>query len=177
MEIEVLYRNFLKNDPKQLMDYIQRVASGEAPFFPTTLSLVFEKLIGTKFPKPDSEQPPEGQNVTTSNPVQASSSTVVAPASISTSNGGSSTTPTVTPPPTISPLAYPPPNAGKMWLRCVRCRECTRVANLTGGLRCPWCLPLVMQMKEASMACTGCGRKRTGRVDTCTAADCRAIFM
>jgi hypothetical protein len=64
MGIEVLHRNLTKEDPKLLMDYIQSAASGDAPFFPTTLSLVYDKLIGKEFPQvgtgsdPDSEEDP-----------------------------------------------------------------------------------------------------------------------
>ena len=184
MEIEVLYQNFIKNDPKHLVDYIQRVASGEAPFFPTTLSLVFEKLIGTKLPKSDSEKSLEGQNVTTPRPAQASSSTsIVAPSSISTSNASSSTTPTVTRPPVAIPPAFPIsvarplPGPDQKWLLCRVCRGFTRVAYLSGGLHCPRCRPVVKKIKQALMVCTGCGRKRATTVNTCIGATCRARFM
>ena len=72
MEIEALCQNFAKKDPKLLVDYVQSAASGEVPFFPVTLSLVYDKLAGTAFPKDSSdsnpERPPGGLNVITLNP-------------------------------------------------------------------------------------------------------------
>src|SRR5882757_5270960 len=49
MEIEFLHKRFTEKDPQLLMDHIRRMGSGEAPFFPTTLSLVYDKLIGGGF--------------------------------------------------------------------------------------------------------------------------------
>ena len=49
MEIEFLHENLTGKDPKLLMDHIQRMASGEAPFFATTLSSVYSKLIEKAF--------------------------------------------------------------------------------------------------------------------------------
>lgn len=49
MEIEFLHRNFAGEKPKVLMDHTQRMASGGAPFFSTTLSLVYDKLVEKTF--------------------------------------------------------------------------------------------------------------------------------
>ena len=43
-EIDIFLENFTDEDPESLMDHIQRMSSGEAPFFPTTLSLLYGKL-------------------------------------------------------------------------------------------------------------------------------------
>ena len=51
MEIEFLHQKFTEKDPKLLMDHIQRMASGEAPFFATTLGVVYDKLAEKAFPK------------------------------------------------------------------------------------------------------------------------------
>jgi hypothetical protein len=44
MEIRFLREMFTEKDSKLLMDHVQRMASGEAPFFPKTLGLVYYKL-------------------------------------------------------------------------------------------------------------------------------------
>ena len=45
MEIGIFLDNFTEEDPELLMDHVQRMSSGEAPFFPTTLSLLYGKLV------------------------------------------------------------------------------------------------------------------------------------
>ena len=52
IEIEFFHKNFTKKDPKSLTDHIQRMALGEAPFFPETLGLVYSKLFRNSFPQP-----------------------------------------------------------------------------------------------------------------------------
>jgi len=51
MEIQFLHETFTEKDPKLLIDHIQRMVSGEAPFFPATLSLVYDRLVEQTFPK------------------------------------------------------------------------------------------------------------------------------
>jgi len=51
MEIQFLHENFTEKDFRSLMDHIQSMASGEAPFFATTLSLVYGGLIRKAFSK------------------------------------------------------------------------------------------------------------------------------
>lgn len=46
MNIEFLQQNFTEQHSKLVMDHIQKMESGEAPFLPTTLSLVYSKLLG-----------------------------------------------------------------------------------------------------------------------------------
>jgi len=73
MEIQFLHETFTEKDPKLLIDHIQRMVSGEAPFFPVTLSLVYDRLAEQTFPKnifPGSGLSglTKSQNVTTSTP-------------------------------------------------------------------------------------------------------------
>ena len=51
MEIEFLTSNFTEKNPKPLMKHIQRMASVGAPFFSTTLSLIYDKLVEKVFPQ------------------------------------------------------------------------------------------------------------------------------
>ena len=50
MEIEFLHKTISGTAFKLVMDYIQSAASGESPFFPKTLSLVYDKLAERSFP-------------------------------------------------------------------------------------------------------------------------------
>jgi hypothetical protein len=45
MEIQFLHKMSTEKNPKLLMDHVRRMASGEAPFFPATLGLVYYKLV------------------------------------------------------------------------------------------------------------------------------------
>ena len=56
MEIQFLHKMFTGKNPKVLMDHVRRMASGEAPFFPATLGLVYHKLVEEATPK----HPPSG---------------------------------------------------------------------------------------------------------------------
>jgi hypothetical protein len=49
MEIEFFHERFADKDPKLLIDHIERMASGGTLFFPTTLSLVYDKLFEKAF--------------------------------------------------------------------------------------------------------------------------------
>jgi hypothetical protein len=51
MEIQFFHERFTEKDPELLVDHIGRMASGEAPFIPATLSLVYDKLVESAFPK------------------------------------------------------------------------------------------------------------------------------
>ena len=84
MEIRVLYEMFTGKDPKSLMDHIQKMASGEAPFYSTTLSLVYDKVVEELFTKrvPPGRGPgelTEGQSATVLTPPQPSISTPMLP--------------------------------------------------------------------------------------------------
>ena len=51
-EIEFFHKNFTEKDLKLLMGHLQRMASGEEPYFPTTLSLVYDKRFRGTFAQP-----------------------------------------------------------------------------------------------------------------------------
>jgi hypothetical protein len=52
MEVEFLRRDFTEQNLKSLMDHVQRMATGEAAFFPATLSLIYGGLFQKVFPEP-----------------------------------------------------------------------------------------------------------------------------
>ena len=169
MEMEFLCNNVTKMDPKTLTDHIQSAASGEAPFFPVTLSLMYDKLVENSFPKDapsnsGTSRLPGKQSVAIFTPFQVSSSasiTTSAPtqmpsasdfASNLTPISGSSRFPGVTPSlPTYSlssglnpsvPTPTPAPSTTpttRASLICVRCCGRVRLAQLYCGLRCPQC--------------------------------------
>ena len=49
MEIQFLHERAIEEDPKLMINCIQKMVSREAPFFPTTLSLVYDKLVERAF--------------------------------------------------------------------------------------------------------------------------------
>lgn len=51
MEINFFLKNFTRENPELLMDHIQRMSSGEADFFPSTLSSLYGKLAKNNFPR------------------------------------------------------------------------------------------------------------------------------
>ena len=160
MEIEAL-DNFIGKDPKLLMDHIRSVASGEVSFFPITLSLVYDKLIGKAFQK-DSPHPHPEDRRSISNPFRASS-----PAPASTPVPFSSTTPSNT-------------LKNEKWLECVRCGRCARLVELYDGLHCPRCPEKGRNGQGKAgrpfMVCLGCRILRTTRACTCIGVKCGARF-
>jgi len=162
MEIQFLHEQFTEKDPKLLMDHIQRMASGEAPFFPTALSLVYDKLIEKAFarhipPGFDPEKPTWGQIMTTVPPAQASTSAS-----------------SIDPPPNFSVPSFPSPQAPapvpgpvppstfirQTTLKCVRCFRIRSVHDLYDGLHCPVCPETGRNGKGEKgrpfLRCTGC---------------------
>ena len=49
MEIQFLHERATEEDPKLMINCIQKMVSGETPFLPTTLSLVYDKLVEKAF--------------------------------------------------------------------------------------------------------------------------------
>jgi len=180
-EIQFFHERVTKNDPKLLIDCIQRMASGEAPFFPTTLSLVYDKLVEKAFTKqsPFGSGPevfsagdnyfvkptafPEASAFTFSIPppliadTVASSSNLQAPAS------------------TCGP-APPSTTPNSTWLKCVQCGEVARLRDLRGGLRCPKC-PKAGKIPAPLMKCTSCNAVHESRREDCAKKKCRKRFM
>lgn len=182
MEISFLHEKFTEKDPKLLMNHIRRMASGEAPFFPATLGLVYGNMVENAFTKRapsnfgpgnctgkqsliDLTPPPQASTSTTCIPSPhtiiptASSSNLQAPVSI---HGPVSTTTPVNP----------------TWLICVECRERARLEDLHDGLRCPLC-PGRGQggQRRPLMRCTSCNAERQTRRDCCGKKKCGRRFV
>jgi len=198
MEIQFLHETFTGKDPKLLIDHIQRMVSGEAPFFPATLSLVYDRLAEQKFPKNISfSSGPWGfttsQTITTPTPPVRTSPLTFGITSPPTSNIPSSTTTNIPPLPTrrILPSSFlaptptprpvsPNPTVGRAGLRCVRCCEVTPVKSLYSNLLCPWCSAEGKNGKGEKgrpfMRCTECNTLRDKRGGVCLKPKCRRQF-
>ena len=61
-EVEFFHKTFAGKDPKALMDHIEKMASGEAQFFPMTLSLVYGKLARKVLARPTAPEPSLGKS-------------------------------------------------------------------------------------------------------------------
>jgi len=174
MEIQFIYENFTEKDPKLLMDHIQRMASGEAPFFTTTLSLVYDGLVERAFSRHTSLDSGLGSwgAATPTPPLQAPT-----PA------------PSITPSfnlRTPTPEPYPDPwswGTDAVWatrLNCTRCNSTTSVQDLRDGLYCPLCPETGRngrgRVRGSFMQCTSCHKLRKSRVNNCTRAVCGQAF-
>ena len=203
MEIQLLYESLSKKDFKLFLEHIQRMGSGEAPLFATTLSLVYDKLVEKAFVRPI----PSGSGVGKSVGVQSvadprtplktstsnlsfslnsaigvtSSSTPQAPApspfgfsSTSTFGVATSSTPrTPAPNPEPVPSSTSPP---LVWLRCNKCRGTAGLKDLYEGTRCPVCPSRSAKKGRPYMDCSSCGRPRTKASASCKAKTCRVRF-
>jgi len=173
MEIQFLHEKAIKKDPKLLTGCIRKMGSGEAPFFPTTLSLVYDTLVERAFTTHDpGPSCTEGQtSVRPVPPSQPSTSTLK-----------------VNPPPTV----HPPASSSKLrsrastcepgplttatrsaWLKCVRCHEVAWLRDLHEGLYCPRCPGDWVGL----MRCTVCNLLRTQKRGDCSENTCRRTFM
>jgi len=176
MEIQFLHENFTEKDPRLLMGHIQRMASGEAPFFSTTLGLVYEKLVEKTFARPV----PSGSGLgnllgpgVSRALVPPSSDRFLSPvflqppppAEASSSGPESGSVSSGTPPPSV-------------WLQCIDCSEPARIKDLYDGLRCPECPPTwSMSGARPYMRCSLCRTGRLARTDNCARRTCRARFV
>ena len=169
MEIQLLLERFAQKDPKSLMKYIEKMASEEALFFPTTLSLIYDKLIENALSGPTGSQ-----SVFHPTPPQASTST-------------SSVTPFSTISPTVSSsnlqapasIHVPVPSTtptNSTSLRCIRCGELIRLRDLYQGLRCPQCTP-INGWGRPIMQCVACDALRTECREDCHRQKCRRMFL
>jgi len=180
MEIQFLHEQFTDNDPKLLMDHIQRMTAGEAPFFPTTLSFVYDKLIEKAFTQHTSpgsglEKSTGGQSVMVPNsPIEASTSIsrITPPPAASVTPPSSLQTPAPNPEP-ISPSTTAP----RAWLRCNQCGEHAPLEDLYDGLRCPQCPSRGGKKGRPFMQCEFCNIVRVTRRDDCIKILCRAMFI
>ena len=161
MEIRFLHENFTEKDPKLLMEHIQRMAAGKAPFFAPTLRLVYKKLIEKSFARPV----PSGSGSGKSAEVESAADFYY---SFQRSISIPSDSPTPTPGDAVA--------TELTWLQCNRCRGIARLAELYGGMRCPQC-PSKRGLKGPPlMQCSICRVMRIVRTDTCLEITCGARF-
>ena len=180
MEIQFLHEIFADKDPKLLMDHFQRMASGEAPFFAGTLSLVYDGLVEKTFTRPTSsspglKKPIEGQGIAVPTPpLQASTSTsnVPSPSTPSDSLLSSLQTPNHEPEPEPEPAPGP-----WVWLQCNQCGNSATKVELYDGLRCPDCPPRGGKKGRPYMQCPLCNVVRVTPRDICVKILCRARFV
>ena len=179
MEIQFIHAKEM--DHKLLIDHIQRMASGEAPFFPTTLSLVYDKLLEKAFTKhtpfgsgpgdcTEGKSPthpiPPSQATTSSSSI--TSSFVIGPAASSSNLQPRSSTRGPVPLITTAKLGQ---------LKCVRCGEVAPLRDLYGGLYCPRCQKSCRSVRRAFMQCRSCGIWRTMQRGDCCKGGCGRRFM
>jgi len=175
MEIQFLQERFNEKDPEFPIDHIRRMASGEAPFFPTTLSLVYKKLAEKAFPKHASsgsglDRHTEGQNVTTPTPSPRTSASVSSTTSTSSLQV-----------PTSIPVSAPPiiTESEPVRLVCIECGVSSLLQQLHNGLYCPRGLGWAAwgeARHTKCMRCPLCRVVRGARRDDCSGKECRVRF-
>ena len=199
MEVQLFHERFTERDPKFLTDYIQKMASGEAPFFPVILSMVYDKLVENLFLNPTCSsalgKSSGGQRIINPTPhLQASTSDSSATSS-STSNIStsfafgttSSSTISFAPPyslgaPTPTPRLTPSRvTTESTWLKCARCGERAQLRDLYDGLHCPQCSEKGKNGRGKKgrpfMSCLRCNNLRVARLDVCAKSKCGVRFM
>ena len=181
LEIEYLNNNLTKeNSKKLLMEHIERMASGEAPFFSTTLSLVYDTLVEESSPQTTASGSHPGKSPGTGDQgVTGSTDHATNPASHA--NPPSTSTPTVTSPPspqTSSPTLGSPSTAARLvWLECTKCGGYWGLKDLYEGVHCPRCPEMSVQEGRPRMKCRSCNvTLETERAD-CINRNCRARFV
>jgi len=180
MEIQLFHDRVTEKNPKLLIDHLQRMASGEAPFFPTALSLVYDKLAETAFPKRTSSGPApggyaEGESlIHLTPPPQASTITSNIPPPPAVDAIASSSD--LQAPASTSGPAPPVTIPGTAWLKCRQCARVSLLRDLRKGLRCPRC-PMGGKQKNILMQCASCSTVRGARRVSCEKSVCRKSFM
>ena len=190
MEIQFLHETFTGKGPKLLMNHIRRMGTGEVPFFSTTLSLVFDRLVE----KASARSVPSGSGSGKSTEIQdtavhttlpqASTSAFQTPvvstsafptfwASVSASSSSRPPVPTPVPVSRSVPSSNQPPLA---WLVCNKCGRRASSAGLYQGLRCPKCPSRSVKKGRPYMYCQLCGNVRAKARAKCTTKACRATF-
>ena len=173
MKIKLFHKTFAGRKSKSLMDHIQRMASGDAPFFPATLSLVCSALVRKVLLLPITSGPGLGLKLR-----ETRDQSVVAPvpaiqASDSTSNLDPSLTSNITLP--SSPRS-PVPENSTVYLRCFRCNQSAKIRYLYDGLRCQLCDPTTRKKVRPFMRCPLCSTMRTTLRMDCPKSDCKVVF-
>jgi len=179
MEIQFLHESFTEKDPKLLMGHIRRMGSGEAPFFATTLSLVYDKLIERAFAQPAPScsglgKSTEVQSITDPCPHLQTLIPISSIPSTSASRGVPSfvlQTPTPNPGPLSSSTS-----SSLAWLRCNQCHNPARLEDLYDGMRCPVCPSRSVKKGRPYMQCSLCCAARVSSTDNCTRRTCRTRF-
>ena len=180
MEIEFFRGNLTEENPEFLMEHIQRMASGDAPFFSTTLSLVYRKLFEKVFPLPFAPvQGPRKSPIPKDRNVTKPTLATRAPSSISNARAPPSGTTLLSNRKTASPVPRKVPSnttGGTELLKCSQCGERAKVVELHNGLHCPWCPSGSGFMGRPYMRCPLCNAARTMRRGNCLNITCRARF-
>lgn len=191
LEIEFLHRHLTERNPKLLTEHIQKMTSGGAPFFATTLSLIYDKLVEKAFPQTTTSgsglgqsSGTGGQSVTNStnqmnDTSQGPAHQVANPAS--NLNTPSTSTPTVPLPSSFQTTAPTPGSSSAAarvaWLVCRKCGRQSRLRDLYIGLLCPICPPVITKKERARMKCQLCGHGRATQTPNCAVKRCQARFM
>ena len=184
MEIEFIHNNFTEKNPKLLMEHIWRMASGEALFFSTTLSLVYDGLLERVFTQSGSGsgKPTDiwNQSVPKATPTTQTSNPTLGFYPPFTFNLPSS--PRRQPPAPVLEFEteyVPEPGPiplGAVWLECFQCSQRARMRDLEDGLRCPRCPSRSAKKGRPFMQCPSCNQVRTMCRDNCTRLACQARF-
>ena len=174
MEIQFLHETFPGKGPKLLVDHIRRMGSGEAPFYSTTLSLVYDKLVEKTVAQsvPSSSGLGKSIEILDTAPPQASAFTFSTSQSSGTASS-SSQPPVPTPAPASPSISS---NNQLVWLVCSKCGEPASLGELYNGLKCPRCPPRGGRRKRPCMICQLCGGSRPERKDKCLRKACQAKF-
>ena len=180
MEIQFLHESFTEKDPKLLMDHIQKMASGEMPFFARTLSLVYDKLVEKAFPKPIPSgsglgKPIEVPSVADPTPPHQELASTSSVPSISTSSNTPLPGPQPAPAPNPEPVSWNI-STSSVWLQCNQCGVPAAKGALHDGVRCPECPPRINGRGRPYMECPLCNVVRVTPRETCVKILCQARF-
>ena len=185
MEIKFFHKTFTEQNPKPLMEHMQRMASGEAPFFPATLSLVIGTLARKVLPRPITSGSRLGKSREVWDQSVAETAPAITPSS-STPNVDPPLSPSITPSSSSQDLASVSGPSGTdnhtVSLICLQCGQTSSLGELYAGLRCPLCRcpPKNKGGKKVYrrpyMQCPLCNTSRTTLRSYCLGSDCEAVF-
>ena len=165
IEIEFILRNFTEK-PGSLKDHIQGIASGEVPYFPTTLSMVYGKLSERVVARSAASGLGLGKSTETGN--QSVSEPV--PTDLASASTRSVTS-------SSHPVRSTTATRGT-WLICFKCHQRAMLQDLFDGTRCPRC-PRKSSTRPGRphMKCPLCNHVRTSLGGYCLGKACRAKFV
>lgn len=174
LEVQFLLKHFTEKNPKLLVEHIQRMATGETPFLPTTLSLVYDKLIQKVFLRSIATGFGPGK------PTESGGQSLTEPAPATQASNFTSNVdppPTPTPPPSTQEPGPEPVPLGAVWLECFQCGERARLRDLSDGTRCPRCPSRGARKGRPFMQCSACNHVRAEHRETCVRNACQARFV